>query len=354
MTSSRRQLVAAVTAAAIAGPLAAIGIGSAGAARQTVTLGNVTGTPTTNISTCFSTCTFLPFSSISNPELQVPFDGTVTSFSVNAGSSGGTASLRVLRPAPGGQFTGAGTGPQETLALDINTFAVNIPVKAGDLLALDNSSSALLFDTSSTTPITAYFAGGLGDGHTATPQTQGGHRLLLSATVQASGTTTGGATTTGGTTTQPTTTTSTTTTTVPVRTGLAPTLSRVGEAHHVWREGKTTSGRSRQPLGTTFSFTLSAPARVSFTFTQQLAGRKVRGTCVAQSRLNRTRPACKRVVTLGSLSFGGRAGMNRVSFQGRLSRTKKLLPGRYTLLIDARNSAGKRSATAQLAFTIAS
>jgi hypothetical protein len=46
--------------------------------------------------------------------------------------------------------------------------------------------------------------------------------------------------------------------------------------------------------------------------------------------------------------------MNRVSFQGRLSPTNKLLPGRYTLLIDARNSAGKRSATVQLTFTIAS
>jgi hypothetical protein len=102
------------------------------------------------------------------------------------------------------------------------------------------------------------------------------------------------------------------------------------------------------------TFTLSDPARVSLTFTQQLAGRQVRGRCVAQARSNRTRPACKRVLTLGSLSFGGRAGTNRVSFQGRLSPTRKLLPGRYTLLINARNSAGKRSATARLTFAIVS
>jgi hypothetical protein len=42
-----------------------------------------------------------------------------------------------------------------------------------------------------------------------------------------------------------------------------------------------------------------------------------------------------------------------VPFQGRLS-SKKLLPGHYTLLITATNTAGKRSATVQLTFTIAS
>jgi hypothetical protein len=42
-----------------------------------------------------------------------------------------------------------------------------------------------------------------------------------------------------------------------------------------------------------------------------------------------------------------------VSFQGRVSRTKKLKPGRYRLVITASNSAGKKSRPQSLSFTIA-
>ena len=355
MTSSRRRLVAAVTAAAVAGPLAAIGIGSAGAASQTVTLGNVIAARhrTRTSARALARAPFSRSLNLTNARAAGALRRYSHELLGQRGELGRNIVAAFLRAAPGGQFTGAGTSPRRRSRLDVNTFAVSMPGQGRRLAGARQRSSALLFDTSSTTPITAYFAGGLRDGHTATPQTQARPPLLLSAIVQASGTTTSGTTTTGGTTTKPTTTTSTTTTTVPGRTGLAPTLSRVGEAHQVWREGKTSSGRSRQPLGTTFSFTLSQPARVSLAFTQQLAGRKVRGTCVAPSRANRTRPACKRAVTLGSLSVGGRAGANRVPFQGRLS-SKKLLPGHYTLLINATNTAGKRSATVQLTFTIAS
>lgn len=341
---------AVLAAAAIIGLVLAIGIGSAGAANQTVTLGSVTGDPTGNI-TLGGNVTFLPFSSAASPGLQVPFDGTVTSFSVNAGSAGGMVSLRVLRPAANGQFTGAGTGPAETLATGVNTFTVSIPVKAGDLLGLDNASQALLFDTSQTAPSAAYYSPSLADGQAAIPTSQQtGYRLLLSAVVQATGTTSTVQTTPGATTTQ----------TIPLPPGAtmsAPKLTHIRESHQVWRESKHSQGSGAPPpVGTTFSFTLNKPARVTLTFKQTLTGRKVQGRCVMLTGSNRQRPPCEMSRTVSHLSLSGGMGSNHVAFHGQVSAGgTKLLPiGHYMVLIKATDRAGRTSATARLGFSIAS
>jgi hypothetical protein len=57
-------------------------------------------------------------------------------------------------------------------------------------------------------------------------------------------------------------------------------------------------------------------------------------------------------VTVGVLSFAAHSARNSVSFQGRLSGSKKLRPGTYTVVITARNAAGQRSASRRLTFTI--
>jgi hypothetical protein len=57
-------------------------------------------------------------------------------------------------------------------------------------------------------------------------------------------------------------------------------------------------------------------------------------------------------VIQGTLTFIGRSGLNKVAFQGRISRSKKLPLGAYTLQITALNSAGKRSSPRTLNFTI--
>jgi YVTN family beta-propeller protein len=62
--------------------------------------------------------------------------------------------------------------------------------------------------------------------------------------------------------------------------------------------------------------------------------------------------ACTRMRTRGILSFSAHTGLNRVSFQGRISRTRKLTPGRYTLTIRVTNSAGKHSRVKTLRFTM--
>jgi hypothetical protein len=135
----------------------------------------------------------------------------------------------------------------------------------------------------------------------------------------------------------------------------APTIENVTQSHSSWSEGNKVAAYSRKkkpPVGTTISFVLNEQATVSFVFTQQLSGRKVGGTCVAETNKNRRKPACKRMVSQGTLSFGGHGGMNKLVFQGRLSSTKRLPLGAYTLRITAVNSVGQRSSPRTLNFTI--
>jgi hypothetical protein len=49
----------------------------------------------------------------------------------------------------------------------------------------------------------------------------------------------------------------------------------------------------------------------------------------------------------------GRAGADKLSFQGRISRTRTLKPGVYTVALTATNAAGQRSKPHELTFTVA-
>jgi hypothetical protein len=141
-----------------------------------------------------------------------------------------------------------------------------------------------------------------------------------------------------------------------ITTPTPPVLADASQSNRSWREGTRLASFSRKrklpPLGTTFSFTLNEPASVRFAFTQRVGGRKVKGRCVAQTRKNHHKRVCKRTVTQGLLAFAGHDGTNKVSFQGRISHSKKLRPGIYTLVITATNAAGQHSAAKQLSFTI--
>lgn len=134
----------------------------------------------------------------------------------------------------------------------------------------------------------------------------------------------------------------------------APRIEHLSQSHSRWREGSklATFARSRAPVGTTFTLVLNERATVTLTFTQQLPGRRVHGRCVAQSKSNRRKPSCRRTLTRGALSFAAHTGTNSVSFQGRLSRSRKLAPGAYALLVTAADAAGRRSSASRLAFTI--
>jgi len=141
---------------------------------------------------------------------------------------------------------------------------------------------------------------------------------------------------------------------LPISALSAPTVSGARQSNSLWRAGNGLAKLTKKrkiPIGTTFSFVLNEPSSVSLTFTQRVGGRKVRGSCKAQSKSNRHKPACKRTVTAGAIVLSGHAGLNKVAFQGRISASKKLRPGSYALGIVAR-AAGKASSPATLRFTI--
>jgi Calx-beta domain-containing protein len=138
---------------------------------------------------------------------------------------------------------------------------------------------------------------------------------------------------------------------------VAPVLTHLTQTHTSWREGTALAvishgAKRRPPVGTSFSFTLNESASITLAFNQNAPGRTTHGHCVAQTKKNRKSRACSRVLTRGTLRMTGHAGRNRISFQGRLSRTRTLKPGRYTLVITAMNAAGQSSRSSALTFTI--
>jgi hypothetical protein len=111
-----------------------------------------------------------------------------------------------------------------------------------------------------------------------------------------------------------------------------PTLSHVSQSHRRWREGSALPhvASARPPVGTKFRFTVNQSVKVRFAFTQRRHGHRV---------------------TRGTLRFSVGPGGHKMRFAGRLSKHKKLKPGRYTLVITATNAAGQ-AATAKLKFRI--
>ena len=138
--------------------------------------------------------------------------------------------------------------------------------------------------------------------------------------------------------------------------GLVPVISRLSQSAKAWRMDNKLPQMSatsrRVPTGTTFSFTVNVSARVTFSFAQQATGRTVHGRCVAPSKKNATKPRCGRTVSAGSFTVAAHKGANKVRFAGRLSRTRKLTPGTYTLTLTANDAAGRRSAPRAVTFTI--
>jgi len=98
-------------------------------------------------------------------------------------------------------------------------------------------------------------------------------------------------------------------------------------------------------VGTTIRFTLSERAAIRLAFARRHFGRRVGRSCRPATRTLRHRPLCTRYLPVyPSVRFARvRAGANRVRFEGRLSRTRTLRPGRYRLTAIAIDAAGNRS-----------
>jgi hypothetical protein len=114
----------------------------------------------------------------------------------------------------------------------------------------------------------------------------------------------------------------------------APVLSDVAVKPGRFRLGSLPARLSaRAGTGGTIRFALSEPARAGVRFARARAGRGF-------------------VRVRGALRLDARAGVNRVRFQGRISRRRSLRPGRHRLTITARDAAGNKAVPRRARFTV--
>jgi 6-phosphogluconolactonase (cycloisomerase 2 family) len=142
---------------------------------------------------------------------------------------------------------------------------------------------------------------------------------------------------------------------LPIPVSLVPALSSVSQSHSIWRRGSglaTISRARRAPVGTTFAFTLNEDATVRLTFTHKARGRRVGKRCVIPNVRNIHKRKCSRTITAGTLSLAGHTGSDKVRFRGRISSSRRLATGRYTVTITAATTTGQHSPPRALSFTI--
>jgi hypothetical protein len=186
-----------VAVAAVCAVLAGCGaLPSSGVASTTVG-SNLTAAPNTLLNCGLSTCvetlanTTLPAGS---PPLASPVTGTIVRWRLKTGAvpgASGTIQLRVLRPAGGGQFTGAGTGAGEAVptTATTTTFSTQLPIAAGDFIGLDISldfeSQVLAIAPQAGNTVAAWSQPSLADGSTAAPGFEPNQEVLVNADVAA-------------------------------------------------------------------------------------------------------------------------------------------------------------------------
>jgi virginiamycin B lyase len=135
----------------------------------------------------------------------------------------------------------------------------------------------------------------------------------------------------------------------------APAVSGYAFESRVIRALPSGGSVARATRGTRVSYTLSEPATATFTVQRLAKGRKVRRRgktrCVKPSRKNARRKKCTRRVRAGSFTRPSAAGANRFRFTGRV-RNRALRPGRYRMLLVARDAAGNPSKPVAVRFRV--
>jgi hypothetical protein len=131
------------------------------------------------------------------------------------------------------------------------------------------------------------------------------------------------------------------------------TVTGVRVSPAVWRLGSRRPRLSKRiHAGTKISFRLSAAAKVRLTFERARPGRKVRRRCASPSPHTKRRKRCTRFVKAGRLGVNARAGLNRLRFEGRLSRRRSLKPGRYRLTVSTMARNGNRARPKRTRFRV--
>ncbi len=215
------------------------------------TLATSSSTTLQNHPTCIGqSCTFVQWSgTAADSSYASPVNGTIVAWRIASGSAGNPVKLRVLRPAGGGKYSAVASSATETTsgsAANPDQFSARIPIRAGDLIGLDNRNSALIFRTGVLGAFPEFWTPALSDGGSPSAPsppvgtTSNGYQLQIDAYVEPAPTTTSTATTTTASTT--TATVSTTTATTTATTPTTDTSLTVGEARvsAVWKASRLT------------------------------------------------------------------------------------------------------------------
>jgi hypothetical protein len=112
-----------------------------------------------------------------------PVNGTITQWHVTTITPGEFA-LRVLRPAAGGEYTGAGSAPQTVTGTGAHTFPANLPIQSGDLIGLDIPDGGAVAAENGNGSTYLRWVPALAEGSTGPVDSDFGGEILLSADVQ--------------------------------------------------------------------------------------------------------------------------------------------------------------------------
>lgn len=103
--------------------------------------------------------------------------------------------------------------------------------------------------------------------------------------------------------------------------------------------------------GTSFRYTLTEAATVNFRIERKKPARLVKGKCRRVTKANSGKKKCLLFRLRGSRSQAGKAGANRLRWNGKL-KGKPLPPGAYRATVVATDQAGGRSAPKTVGFRI--
>jgi hypothetical protein len=112
-----------------------------------------------------------------------PVTGTITQWHVTTITPGEFA-LRVLRPAAGGQYTGAGSAPQTVTSTGAHTYPANLSIQSGDLIGLDIPDGGAVAAENGNGSTYHRWIPALAEGSTDPINSDFGGEILLSADVQ--------------------------------------------------------------------------------------------------------------------------------------------------------------------------
>ena len=155
----------------------------------TVTVGSPMTMPATGTSLCGAACTWANTAlGESGANVTSPISGTIVRWRLAGGSTGGPFELRVIRPAGGGLYTGAGTSsPAQPVGSGVQTFlTTNLPIQAGDLIGIDEPSGSGVPRFTPPTSTLSAWSPALPDGTTAMApsSTYPGYESLFNADVE--------------------------------------------------------------------------------------------------------------------------------------------------------------------------